>query len=55
VREVGTAQIELGRQIREAADFDGETALICHVTVYASFLDAKGPTYQVLGRAPLGG
>jgi RNA 2',3'-cyclic 3'-phosphodiesterase len=52
VRERGAGQSELGRRICEMSDFEAGTTLIEEAVVYASFLDPKGPTYKVLGRAP---
>jgi 2'-5' RNA ligase len=54
VRRGGTPQRELGRLIRENEAFDGGSADIDEVVVFASFLDKSGPTYQPLGRARLG-
>jgi len=53
VRRGGPAMRELGRLIQENERFDGATTEVVTVTVFASFLDKSGPTYQVLGRAEL--
>ena len=55
VRERVSGQSELIRRLREKADFEGGSALVQEVVVYASLLRPEGPTYQVLGRAPLAG
>lgn len=54
VRRGGAAVRDLGRLIRDNEQFDGGSADIDKVLVFASFLDKTGPTYNVLGRAPLG-
>jgi len=54
VRRGGAAVRDLGRLIRDNEQFDGASASINKVLVFASFLDKTGPTYNVLGRAPLG-
>jgi len=54
VRRGGAAVRDLGRLIRDNEQFDGGSAGIDKVLVFASFLDKEGPTYNVLGRAPLG-
>jgi len=54
VRRGGAPQRELGQLIRENEDFDGGSAEIDGIVVFASFLDKSGPTYQALGRAKLG-
>jgi len=54
VRGGGPAQIELGRLIGSHTEFEAGTSPIDEVLVFASHLASSGPTYQVLGRAPLG-
>lgn len=54
VRRGGAAVRELGRLIRDNEQFDGGSADIDKVLVFASFLDKTGPSYNVLGRAQLG-
>jgi 2'-5' RNA ligase len=54
VRRGGAPQRELGRLIRENEEFDGGSADVDELVVFASFLDKSGPTYQALGRARLG-
>lgn len=54
VRSGGPALRDLGRLIRDHADFEAGTAAIEEVVVFASYLDRSGPTYQPLGRARLG-
>ena len=53
VRSGGPEQQELGRLIQENCDFTAGSCQIEQVLAYGSFLDKSGPTYQVLGRAPL--
>ena len=45
---------ELTQQLNQFADFQAETMLVDELTVFASFVEAGHPTYDVLGRAPLG-
>lgn len=54
VRRGGPPQRVLGRLIRENEEFEGSSANVDEVIVFASFLDKSGPTYQALGRARLG-
>jgi len=44
----------LSEKLRELADFDGGAMEVDEVLVYGSELSRDGPTYHVLGRAPLG-
>ena len=55
VRQGGAAQQRLGELIQSAGDFETDLCPVREVTVFASFLDKSGPTYDVLGRATLGG
>ncbi len=41
-------------QLAQLADFEAGTMLVDEVAVYASRLGPEGPTYEILGRAPLG-
>ena len=41
--------------LQEHVDFDGGSMLVDEVTVFGSTLGPGGPTYHVLGRAPLTG
>lgn len=54
VRSGGPALRELGRLIREQADFDAGRCTVQETVVFASHLDRAGPTYEALGRARLG-
>jgi 2'-5' RNA ligase len=53
VRQGGPSQDELARLLQHHAQFDGGCCEVDEVIVYASFLDRQGPTYDVMGRAPL--
>jgi 2'-5' RNA ligase len=55
VRRSGPGLEELGRAVAEAADFSGGTMAVDEVRVYSSRLASAGPTYEILGRAKLGG
>jgi RNA 2',3'-cyclic 3'-phosphodiesterase len=55
VRNAGPALKELTHFIRENAEFDAGVTEVREVIVFASHLDRAGPTYEALGRAPLGG
>ena len=55
VRAGGPALAALSARLERHADFDAGSTLADEVVVYASFLDGGGPTYQVVGRAELGG
>jgi RNA 2',3'-cyclic 3'-phosphodiesterase len=46
---------ELAELIRQQADFDGGISTVYEVAVFASHPGPKGPTYEALGHAPLGG
>lgn len=54
VRGGGPALRDLARLIRENATFEAGLTEIHEVLTFASHLDRTGPTYDVLGRAPLG-
>jgi 2'-5' RNA ligase len=43
----------LVRELTALAEYDGGTMLVQEVAIYASQLGPTGPTYAVLGRAPL--
>ncbi len=45
----------LSKQLAELADFDGGQMEIDEVLIYGSEMTREGPTYHVLGRAPLMG
>ena len=53
IRAGGPEQQELGRLIVQNSDFFAGSCRIERVLVYGSFRDKSGPTFQVLGRAPL--
>jgi 2'-5' RNA ligase len=55
VRRGGPDVAELGRLIRENADFQAGRITVSEMIVFASRLDSTGPTYEPLGRAKLGG
>lgn len=56
VRQSSGAEIaELGRIVRENADFDGGLSSVFEVTVFASELERHGPSYTPLGHAALRG
>ena len=46
---------QLGEKIVENADFDAGEMRVSEIILFSSSLDRQGPTYQVLGRATLGG
>jgi 2'-5' RNA ligase len=43
----------LAEELAAFADYDAGTMLVDEVTIYSSQLGREGPTYEVLGRAPL--
>ncbi|MGA2066449.1 MAG: RNA 2',3'-cyclic phosphodiesterase [Thermoguttaceae bacterium] len=49
------ALAELGRLLRQHAAFDAGRFHVAEVVTFASHLGPKGPTYDALSRAPLGG
>ena len=55
LRQGGDSARRLGDLVRDLDDYDAAGATIGQVTVFASYLDKTGPTYEALGRAPLGG
>ena len=55
VREGGVPQRELGELITANAEFSSGTTRVDEVVSMASFFESEGTTYQVLGRAKLGG
>ncbi|NLF69692.1 MAG: RNA 2',3'-cyclic phosphodiesterase [Candidatus Anammoximicrobium sp.] len=54
VREGGPDTAELAQAIQEHADFAAGTSRVREIVVFASHLSSTGPTYEALGRAPLG-
>lgn len=54
VRRGTRAVGELGRLIRDHADFPAGRVAVKEAVVFSSDLQPTGPTYQALGRAPLG-
>jgi 2'-5' RNA ligase len=55
VRGGGPALVDLGRLLQEHAEDEVGPTSVEEVVVFASHLDRLGPTYEALGRAPLGG
>ncbi|MGD0899665.1 MAG: RNA 2',3'-cyclic phosphodiesterase [Thermoguttaceae bacterium] len=55
VRGGGAAIAELGRLLRQEAEFDAGRFRVAETVVFSSVLGPKGPTYTALSRAPLGG
>ncbi|MCA9122758.1 MAG: RNA 2',3'-cyclic phosphodiesterase [Planctomycetaceae bacterium] len=55
VRESGRRQAKLSELLAHYRDFKAESCDIPEVLIMASNLDRIGPTYQVMGRAPLEG
>jgi 2'-5' RNA ligase len=55
VRGGGPKQEELGRLIAGNAEFDAHSCQVSELLIFASYLEPAGPTYQILGRAPLEG
>ncbi len=53
VRQGGRTQHDLSELLKQHADFKAGISRIDEVIVFASFLDKMGPSYDVLGRAPL--
>ena len=54
VRGSGPALADLGRLLQEHAEDDVGRTSVEEVVIFASHLDRSGPTYEALGRAPLG-
>lgn len=54
-RSGGAALAQLGEVLAKASDFDAGRASVEEVLVLGSFLERRGPRYEVLARAPLGG
>ncbi len=55
VREGGLRQQRLAELIGRFRDFKAESCDVTEVLLFASFLESSGPTYQIMGRAPLAG
>ncbi len=55
VRSGGPAVEILGQLVQKAEDFQVGTVQTDEVVVFGSFLQRRGPRYEVLARAPLGG
>ncbi len=55
VRSGGPAMAELGRLLQQHADFDAGRMTVAEVVVFSSQLTPKGPIYDALSRAKLGG
>jgi 2'-5' RNA ligase len=54
VREGGPRQTRLAELLAHYHDFKAESCEVSEVLILASYLDRAGPTYQILGRGPLG-
>ncbi len=54
VRRGGIGVAELGRLVRQHADFDAGRLSVREVVVFSSQLTRNGPIYEALGRARLG-
>lgn len=55
VRKTGGGQKRLSELIAHYRDFKAESCDVPEVLIIASNLDRSGPTYQIMGRAPLEG
>jgi 2'-5' RNA ligase len=55
IRRGGTEARGLSDGLRQQQGFDAGETKIDQVTVYASYLDKTGPTYQAMSRVPLTG
>jgi 2'-5' RNA ligase len=55
VRGGGPAVAALGRLVQQHAEFNAGRLGVSQLSVFSSHLDPSGPTYEVLGRATLGG
>ena len=53
VRQGSHAGDEVAAKLADLADYDGGRMLVEEVIIYSSELTRQGPTYHVLGRAPL--
>ena len=54
IKRAGPETRDLAGRIRNYPPFDPIETDVTELIVFGSFLDAEGPTYNVLGRAPLG-
>ncbi|MDA1050768.1 MAG: RNA 2',3'-cyclic phosphodiesterase [Planctomycetota bacterium] len=55
VRAAGPRQKRLSELIAHYHDFKAESCDVTEVVIFASYLERSGPTYQIMGRAPLAG
>lgn len=55
LRQGGDSARKMGELVEKHENFDAGRATIKQITVFASYLDKSGPTYEPLGRARLGG
>ncbi len=55
IREAGPRRDKLAELIAHYHDYGAESCDVTEVLILASYLDRSGPTYQVMGRAPLNG
>ena len=55
VREGGARQTRLAELIAHYRDFKAGSCDVNEVLIFASYLERTGPTYQIMGRAPLDG
>jgi 2'-5' RNA ligase len=55
VREGGRRQSRLAELLAHYRDFKAESCDVSEVLIFASYLDRTGPSYQIMGRAPLDG
>jgi RNA 2',3'-cyclic 3'-phosphodiesterase len=55
IREGGPRQQRLSELITHYEDFKTESCAVAEAIIFSSYLERSGPTYQVMGRAPLHG
>ncbi|MBC8355164.1 MAG: RNA 2',3'-cyclic phosphodiesterase [Planctomycetes bacterium] len=55
VHDGGASRERLAELIAHYRDFNAESCDVTEVLIFASYLERSGPTYQIMGRAPLNG
>lgn len=55
IRDGGARRLRLTELLAHYHDFKADSCEVTEVLIYASYLERSGPTYQIMGRAPLEG
>ncbi len=55
IREAGPRRDKLAELIAHYRDYGAESCDVTEALIFATYLDRSGPSYQIMGRAPLNG